>query len=87
MSLYEYTLKMAAFKLKLVDQEYTLHKSAWLSQQVKATKKSGKGVKTYYESFNKFFDYKKQQRFAAGEPTSELKDNNLSELMMKANKQ
>lgn len=86
MSLYEYTMKMTAFKLKIVDQEYILHKTAWLAQQVKATKKVGKDIKPYYQSFNKFFDYAKQERSALGETNEELKDSNLSNLLRKANK-
>ncbi|EUJ38571.1 hypothetical protein BTHER_01620 [Brochothrix thermosphacta DSM 20171 = FSL F6-1036] len=41
MTFYEYTLKMTAFQLKMVDEDYVLHKAAWLAQQVKATKKNG----------------------------------------------
>lgn len=42
MTFYEYTLKMTAFQLKMVDEDYALHKAAWLAQQVKATKKWAK---------------------------------------------
>lgn len=86
MSLYEYTMKMTAFKLKLVDQEYILHKTAWLAQQVKATKGKGKNIEPYYPFFKKFFNYEKAQRVALGETNEELKDSNLSNLLRKANK-
>lgn len=86
MTFYEYTLKMTAFQLKMVDEDYALHKAAWLAQQVKATKKMGKEMRPYYTSFEKFYDYAKRERMVLGQEEEALKDNNFSDLMMKANK-
>lgn len=60
--LQEYNLLMKAFRLKRLDREREIHLQAWVNNQVKATKKSGRDVKPYFKDFQKFFDYEKKQK-------------------------
>lgn len=60
MTLYEYSLRMTAFRLKRADREYEIHLQAWLNREIKAKKKSGKRkMIPVYENFKQFFDYEK----------------------------
>lgn len=57
----EYNLLMKSVELKQIDEEYRLHKQAFLNLAAQAQKKAGKGkTKPVYTSFSKFFDYKKE---------------------------
>jgi hypothetical protein len=60
MTLYEYGLRMTAFRLRRADREYELHLQAWLNREIKAKKKSGKRkMVPVYGNFKQFFDYEK----------------------------
>ncbi|WP_259455481.1 hypothetical protein [Brochothrix thermosphacta] len=43
-------------------------------------------MRPYYTSFEKFYDYAKRERMVLGQEEEALKDNDFSDLMMKANK-
>lgn len=51
---------MRAYQLKRVDKEYDMHLQAWLNVQAGTTKESGGKTRPVYDSFKKFFDYKKR---------------------------
>lgn len=85
MTLYEYVLKMEAYLLSRVDNDRDIHLAAWKNQEVKATKGKGKNIEPYYKDFNSFFNYYKAKKKVLGETTEEIKDKNLSNLMLKAN--
>lgn len=59
MTLYEYELKMRAYRLKRIDEELRMHQQAWLNQRVKSTDKNGKPI---YREFKQFYDYEKELR-------------------------
>ncbi|MBM7542356.1 hypothetical protein [Amphibacillus cookii] len=60
MTLYEYKMRMRAFRLQRIDDEYDMHLQAWLHQQVKATKEKGKRQVPVFQSFKQFYDYDKR---------------------------
>lgn len=61
MTLYEYSLRMTAFRLRRADREYEIHLQAWLNREIKAKKKAGKRkMIPVYENFKQFFDYEKR---------------------------
>ena len=59
MTIYEYELRMKAFRLRNLDREHDLHKLAWITQQAGAAKKNGRPV---FRSFKQFFDFKKMEK-------------------------
>ena len=59
MTIYEYQLRMKAYKFRYLDQEAAMHKLAWITQQAGASKKNGKPV---FRTFKKFFDYEKARK-------------------------
>lgn len=60
MTFYEYELRMKAYQLQMIDQEYRIHRLAWVNREVKAEKKTGKNkTKPVYSNFKDFFDYEK----------------------------
>jgi len=92
LTLYDYSLKMKAYSLQVVDKQYYMHLQSWLDQQVQATKGEGRNQKPYYKKFKEFFDYEKAERDVRGEDytyeeTSDKTDyeKKLKELMLKAN--
>lgn len=61
MTLYEYKLRMRAYRLKVVDDEYWIHLQAWVNREIKAEKKKGKDKsEPVYKRFSSFFDYEKR---------------------------
>jgi len=67
MTLHEYELRMRAYRLKMVDEEYWIHLQAWVNREVKAEKKKGKGrSEPVYKRFDRFFDYEKRLEQASG---------------------
>lgn len=60
MSVWEYELRLKAYKLRMVDRDFEIHEQAWMNREVKAEKKSGKGRKPIYRRFDEFFNYKKR---------------------------
>lgn len=62
MTLYEYQLRIKAWNLRRIDQEYFIAKQAWMNREIDAQRKKGKGYEYVYKTFKKFFDYEKQER-------------------------
>lgn len=81
----EYQLRMRAYNLAQLDDEYRLHKLAWQINQAQATNKKGLPI---YRRFTDFFDYKKmEQKILGTRPQDKvLKDKNLNDMLLKSNK-
>ncbi len=62
MTLYEYSMRMMAYRLRQVDKDFDIHLLAWESWNVQAMKKSGKKRVPVFRTFKKFFDYEKRVR-------------------------
>ena len=63
MTLYEYHMRMTAFRLRQADREYEIHLQAWAKREINAKKKSGKKKLVFlYDHFKRFFDYEKRVR-------------------------
>lgn len=61
MTLYEYNMRMTAFRLRQADREYEIHLQAWANREINARKKSGKKKLVFvYDHFKRFFDYEKR---------------------------
>ncbi|WP_314063114.1 hypothetical protein [uncultured Vagococcus sp.] len=84
MTPYEFELRVTAFKLRKLDQEYDFHLQAWLGQQVQATKKLGKKEVPYFKDFNAFFNYQKREQEILG-LVEDTPDSQFAQLMRKAN--
>ncbi|AIM25227.1 hypothetical protein [Melissococcus plutonius] len=83
MSLREYELRMTACQLRMLDDRQKIYEQAWANQQVQATKKSGKKSIPVYDTFEKFFNYKKFEQEILGH--REKEDRLLTGLFKKAN--
>ena len=80
----EFEIRMEAYRLQQVDQEFVLHRMAWLNREITAQKKAGKNkTKPYFDSFKKFFDYKRLEDEARGRETKR-KPTSLGARMMEA---
>ncbi len=63
MTLYEYNMRMTAFRLKQADREYAIHLQAWMNREIKAKRESGKKkLVPVYKTFKQFFDFEKRVR-------------------------
>ena len=72
MTLYEYELRMRAYRLKMVDEEYWIYLQAWVNREVKAEKKKVKGrSEPVYKRFDRFLDYEKRLEQASGKSAVE----------------
>lgn len=56
----EYDLLMEAVELRLVDEDYRLHRQAYLNFSAQATKKTGNSIRPVYKKFKDFYDYNKE---------------------------
>lgn len=80
MSLYEYGVRMKAFELKQIDEEYRDHRFAWIATRVKDTKAVGKNKSApVYKSFKDFFDYRRALQ-DAGEQIEPAQEERLKEI-------
>ena len=69
MTLYEYGIRMKAFRLQMADHEYWIHLQAWVNREVKAERRKGRGKsEPVYKKFDSFFDYEKRVKEASGKP-------------------
>ena len=55
MTMYEYDLLMTGVLLRKQDEDELLHRSAWLTRQVEATKSDGKTP--LYKKYSDFYRY------------------------------
>jgi len=83
MTLHEYSLRMAASRLRRLDRQYEIHLQAWANQQAKATKKNGK---PFYVTFKEFFDYEEEEKRILGFEEN-IKNDPLVQMVTKANRQ
>lgn len=59
--MYEYDMRMLAYRLREVDRDYVLHYLAWINRDIKAMKSQGKKKRVpVFKKFKQFFDYEKQ---------------------------
>ncbi len=81
MTLYEYNMRMKAFRLQQVDRDYDLHLLAWESWNVQAMKKQGKNKTVpVFKTFKQFFDYEARLKGAYDE--KEKKDPKVSNIII-----
>lgn len=85
LTLNQYNLLMKGAELRLLDEEHLIYKQAWLNRVVKRTETKGKQEVYVYGSFKDFFDYEKKYREITGEIVPTIKDEELSNLLLKAN--
>lgn len=91
MSFKEYQLRMTAFRLKLVDEQFSVSYAAWQNREINATDDDGKYI---YTNMKDFFDYQLKEEAAflnIDENTLknkrfENKSQSLAELFKKASK-
>lgn len=77
MSLYEYGVRMKAYTLKQIDEEYRDHWKAWLNARAKDMIRTGKDtVGPRYKDFRDFFDYRKALQ-GAGERVESAREERL----------
>lgn len=61
MTLYEYEMRLMAYRVRQVDREYEIHLLAWSNWNVQAMKSQGKRKKVpVFKTFRQFFDYEKR---------------------------
>lgn len=59
MTMYEYRIRVGAYRRQRVDKEHDMHLQAWLNLTAQATKKSGKKIIPIYKTFKDFYNYEK----------------------------
>jgi hypothetical protein len=74
---------MEAARLRIMDKERDIHAQAWLNVQAKATKQRGKKTVPYFQTFNDFFSYPKEE--TAVEKQQAESETALKALILKAN--
>lgn len=63
MTFREYNLRIKAWNLRRVDEEYGIALQAWMNREIEAQKKKGKNKYEYvYKSFKEFYDYEKRTK-------------------------
>lgn len=85
LTLNQYNLLMKGAELRLLDKEHLIYKQAWLNRVVKTTEMRNRKEVYVYGSFKDFFDYEKKYREITGEIVPTIKDEELSNLLLKAN--
>lgn len=75
-----FRLRMKAYELRRLDEEYRIALLAWQIREIEAKKKNGKNKYRYtYDSFRKFFDYDVQERRIMGYVNSSESEKTLTE--------
>lgn len=85
LTLNQYKLLIRGAQLRLLDEEHLIHKQAWLNRVVKTTEMRNRKEVYVYGRFKDFFDYEKEYREITGEIVPTIKDEELSNLLLKAN--
>lgn len=89
MTMYEYEMRLTAYRLRQVDREYEIHLQAWANWNVQAMKKQGKHKQVpVFKTFQQFFDYKKSIRDVLGgegkgEKIAKTKKQGIADLLKK----
>ena len=78
MTLREYRIRMKAYRLKELDEEYKIALLAWQHNQVKATKKNGKKFEPVYKTFKDFFDVDKYEKKIKGQKVNHKKPEGIA---------
>lgn len=82
MTLYEYDMRMKAYRLRQVDQEYGIHRQAWENWNVQAMKGKGKKKRVpVFKKFVQFFDYEKRIREVMGESREDSRNQGIARIM------
>ena len=55
----DFRLRLKAYELERVDDEYRIALLAWQIREIEAKKKNGKKYRYVYDTFKRFFDYEK----------------------------
>ena len=55
----EFRLRLKAYELERVDDEYRIALLAWQIREIEAKKKTGRKCRYVYDTFKRFFDYEK----------------------------
>ena len=67
MTFYEYELRMRAYRLKTVDDEYRIYLQAWVNREIKAERRKGKTrSEPVYKRFEDFFNYENRLKSVLG---------------------
>lgn len=85
MTIHEYTLRFLAFRLSNLDKRQAIYEQAWANAQVKSERKVGSKTVPKFDTFDKFFDYKKQENEILGISEGTKSDPKLLNLLRKAN--
>ncbi len=59
-SIRDYSIRMHAYNLALVDESNRLHKQAFLNTLARSTKEVGKKIVPVYPKYQDFYDYEKE---------------------------
>lgn len=63
MTIAEYSLRMKAYRLRRLDQEYHIAYQAWMNREIQATRKKGKSrYESVYKDFRSFFDFESREK-------------------------
>ena len=76
---------MKGAALKKLDEAHHIYRQAWLNRIVKQTEMRGKKEEYIFKNFKDFFDYEKEYIEITGEIVPTIKDEELSNLLLKAN--
>lgn len=82
MRLSDYTLRMEAFNLREIDEEYKMHLNAWLHARVSDMKEKNKKQVPIYRSFKDFYDYEKRIQEIEGVTESKTPEHMKTALQM-----
>lgn len=84
----EYLYRIKAYRLRRVDEELDMHRTAWLYHQAGAKRAQGKKTVPVYKSFKEFFDYEKEIARVEGKKANSLSDKHrrMAQLAAEANK-
>lgn len=86
MTVYEYDIRMTAYRLATVDRKHEIHMQAWANNEIKSVREIGKKTIPVYDRFDKFFDYEAEENKVFGiSKTDERLDTKLMNLMKEAN--
>lgn len=61
MTFREYRLRMKAYNLRQLDEEYMISYSAWQNREINALKKKGKKKEAMYKTFKEFFNHSEKE--------------------------
>lgn len=88
LTMHEYKLRVKAAQYKRLDDEYRMHKQAFLNNAVTATEEKGKRIVPVYRKFEDFFNYEKlEKKLNETYAPKERKLSRFESLILQANSQ